>query len=580
MSRIFNFTAADNNAAGPPAWAKKISKNVADFLFGDNGTHPVDDLRRTSTVSPNSQADNSAVAMPNMWRVHEDRKNMYRDIIRMDDEDELISSALDIIADTATNFVTDRGDNEISLRIITADAGAQKVIDDLVKRLDLHNDIWQIVRQMVMHGAYLPEILIDREQMKVVRMKPTITYQIYPKTTEKGDKVPGWIIREDKDIYNGAGQELEEWQICPFLFGARRGYLPIPMLASTRRNWQRLSKIEDGMAVARLTRAYDKLVHRIPIKKEWTTEEIMASIKRYREGITKKKLVSDTGAVQQTDSPFDVSTDFYLPDDGSGTGGITSLTSTNLQLGNLNDVYYSREKVLARLAVPIAYLQIMSTQKTHLKSGSVGDADIRFAAFLRRVHACLRTGLRRLIDLELMLNGHNPNTVQYKIELAEIKSKDPMEDAQIELTRAQAAIYFVEAFGALPPELLASKYLSLEPEQQKMLDTFLSTSGKTILAARIEGIKNEAKPAPAPGGGSGNKNKSKAKRSTEQKPSAQSDPTYSVDALTDLFVQLTDKVNDSLREAGMDIPDDAGWSRAVIRQNLSDMALNAQLQVA
>lgn len=566
--RIFNF-AADNNSSPSPSWAKKITRSVSDFIFGDDGTSPVDNLRSTNSLAESEpSAANSLIAMPNAWRVYEDRRSLYNDIERMDNEDELVSSALDIIADVATHW-TGKEDSGITLRISTTDQEAQKIIDDLVARLDLQNEVWQIVRQMAKHGAYLPEVLIDRKRMKIVRLKQTVTYQIFPNLTEKGDKIPGWIIREEKDVASATGQALEEWQICPFLFGAKRGYLPVPLLASARRNWQRLSKIEDGMAVARLTRAYDKLVHRIPIKKEWNKEEILAAIRTYREGITKRKIMTDTGKVTQNESPYDVNTDFYLPDDGSQTGGITPLTSTNLQLGNLNDVYYSREKLLARLAVPISYLQIMSTQKTHLKSGSVGDADIRFASFLGRIQAALRTGLRRLVDTELVLQGKNPATVQYKIELAQIRSKDPMEDAKIELTRAQAAVFFVEAFGALPVELIASKFLELEPDQQEVLNAFLKTNDKKITDSRIKALETAAKPQ-APAGGSGNQNKGAAKRSAEQRPGAKQN--FSLEVLTDLFVALQEKVNISLQEAGIDVPDDAGWSRDVIRQNLVDFA--------
>lgn len=569
--RILDFGGSESKTTASPSWARKVSRAVASLLFGDEGTQPVDNLKSTDALTGTTVAQDSLTSMPNMWRVHEDRKSMWRDIERMDSEDELVSSALDIIADMAVNFAED-GSEGLSFRVLTEDKEALRVIEELTTRLNLHSELWQIVREFVKHGNYLPEVLIDRKQMKIIRLKQTIPYQIYPNTTERGDKLPGWIVRLDKDVYSGSGQELDEWQICPFIFGAKKGYLGIPMLASARRNWQRLSKIEDGMAVARLTRAYDKYVHRIPVKSAWTVSEIMATIKQYRDSITKRKLVTGEGALTQNETPFDVNTDFYLPDDGSGTGGITALLGTNLQLGNLNDIYYHREKLLARLAVPIAFLQIMSTQKTHLKSGSVGDADIRFAAFMRRVHASLRVGLRRLLDLELVLNGIVPSTVQYKIELAEIRSKDPMEDAKIELTQAQAAIYFVEAFGALPADLLGSKYLDLNPDQQAMFDSFLKTDANKIFEAQIKAIETKAEPkVPGLTPGSGNNNKSKAARSTEQKPAAQS-VRYGVEELVDLFSEFQDKVNDGLRESGIEIPEDAGWSRDVIRQNLRDIA--------
>jgi hypothetical protein len=576
--RIFKL--GDQKVAPSFPWARKIGKAVA-RLFSDDAPQPVNDLAKTDSAVSSYDDMTNMTMMPHMWRVYEDRKSLWRDMNRMDSEDELVNKALDTIADFAVNFENSEEVAETSFRVKAKSKKVQDILDNLIARLDLQNDLWQIAREMVKTGNYLPEVLVDRKRNQIVRLKPTIPYMIWPKTSELGDKVPGWVNVPDAAIYNGKGQELEEWQICPFIFGAKKGYLATPMLAAARRNWIRLAKVEDGMGVARLVRAYDKLVHRIPVKKEWTQEQVMATIKRYKDAITRRKLVTSEGALTQSDTPLDVQTDFFLPDIGDGTGGITAITGTNLQLGNLNDVYYHREKLIARLSVPLAYLQITSAEKTHLKAGSsVSSIDIAFAAFMRRVHASLRSGLVRLFQLELVLQGQVPTPDAFVLELATPSTKDPLEESKISLTNAEAATYFIEAFGALPPELIASKYLDLTPKEQAMLDGFLASDGKNLMKTKIKTLELGAKPAPAPqlpAGGPGNNNKSKVARSKEQKPAAkQEDGTlYDIDSLVHLFMSMNQKVNEALQEAGLDIPDDVGLSERAIRQGLEGLALTS-----
>lgn len=563
-------------------------------MFRDSDLEPVPDPSKAGLDAVTSTVDNHSnfTSLPNMWRVFTDRKAVIQDIDRMDVEDEYVSTALDIIADFAVCY-DDEGEAQIN---ITANAPEdQKIIDDLMARLDIKLEAWQIIRDMVKYGFAPREALIDREKMKIVGLKQTISYQIYPKCTEKGDKVPGWTVMTDKDIYNGVGgTDLEEWQIIPFSYGARRGYLSVPILAAARRNWARLSKIEDGMAVARLTRAYDKLIHRVPVKDSWVPEEITKAVKKYKDAITKRKIQSNEGFVSQNENPIDVQTDFFLPDTGDGRGGVDTLTSTNLQLGNLNDVYYSRERLVARLRVPVSYLQMSSAQKTHLKAGgAVSDVDIQFGRFLRGIHANFRRSLRRVIDLELLINSRSPSNA-YKIEMPEVETNNPMEEAKIELTKAQAATFFVEAFGALPPAIIAAKFMELTDSQQALMDTFLKASGDKILKARMDALAAPPKIALNPasaGGGSKSPAKKKAKKQSlmdsvpdmlaeevaqYENPQEQDsgEDLVPLDAATDLFMTLAQKVNAELRKSGMPVPELANSYRDEIRQQLLDLAIS------
>lgn len=539
-----------------PGWATKLG-GLLDSLFNVNGPQPTPEATSATSVT----GDSPLSSMPDSWKVRQDRKSVYLDVARMDAEDELVSTAIDVYADHTVDFLAkSKSDTQsVRMRYIAKTPEVQKTLDALKTRLDLDVTSWQMVRDFKLHGSTFWELVIDRSRMEVTRVKQTVNYFVTPKLNAEGDKVPGWIFQTDTDLYTNGGKELEEWQIVPFLYGDRKGYLAIPQLASARKGYNRLAKMEDGMAVARLTRAYDRLAHHVPVKPSHSKEEVWAQLQKYKESITTRRTATDDGQLNQAANPLDVGTDYYLPSDGTNRGSIEVLTSNNTQLGNLNDVQYHREKLLARLKVPIAFLQLQSVLKTHLSSNSGGTGNIekQFAKDCMTGQLVLIKALRRITDIELMLK-HQYSDDAYTIELTPIEVKDRKAESDIELNNAQAASYFIEAFGALPPKFMANRYMNLTAEQQVLMDEFITKHGDTIMDSKVKTLKNAAiAPKPniisnTPKTGSGNNNSPKAANAISQPPGGKQ--SIPLESLVDLFTDLMGDVRDACVEQGVALP--------------------------
>ncbi len=584
--RIFNFSDNGQNVTPVEALGRKFARAFKGMFDPETGTQPISAPKESASFTDPTVDYGGMSIVPHQWKVAQDRKAMYKDIENMDRNDELVSTALDITATNAVDYIQNEDDGTtVRFRFRSKNKEVENILTDMQYRLDLDDIAYQLARDLPAHGSVFREPVIDQSVPQLMLLKQTIPYHIWPKTNEKGDKLPGWIVKVEADVYSGGGCELAEWQILPFIFGAKRGYLSIPPLASARAGFQRLQKMEDGMAVARLVRAYDKLVHHIPVEKTQSASEMKMALRNYKDAITKRKLETTDGQMNQLDNPLDVQTDFYILDDGSKRGGVDLLSSNNAQLGNLNDVYFGREKLLARLRVPVSLLQIQSSMKTHLKStgGGSSDIEIQWNKYLRSIQAVIRRGFSRLADMELQLHGISPMRGLYTIEFAPLSTEDPMEDAQIMLTMGQAAVYFMEAFGALPPELIAAKFFTLTTDQQNIMDKFLTTNSKTILDARITALKNQAvaplaKAMPRGIGeatvapGSGNSNKSRAARSSEQKGGAKQD-MVSIGEIADIFISLQQSINTELQEVGILAPDVDDLYKQVIYKNLKDIAI-------
>ena len=577
--RMFNFSDNDQNTTPVTALARRLNRAFAPIFDNIVGTQPVSTIKAKDVATDMSLDSNQLNIVPRQWKVAQDRMAMYIDIEAMDRGDGIIPTALDITADCAVDFLRDAPDSRIRFR--SDDVDVQRVLDDLVRRLDLDNTIWQIAREMAMHGSIFREVVMDMSGSTpcVGLFKQTIPYEIWPKTNERGDKLPGWVVKRENDVFSGGGLELAEWQVIPFLFGAKKGYLSVPPLASIRSDFQKLAKVEDGMIVARLIRAYDKYVHKVPVGKEWEGGQILSTIRAYKQNMTKRQVETTDGQINQLDNPLDVQTDFYVPDDGTNRGGVEVLNNTNINLGNLNDVLYAHEKLLVRLKVPVDYYQLSSHQKSHVSAKAGKTAvQVQWARYLRSLQSVLKRGISRLADMELLLQLPPDKFARakslYTIELYNIDIDDSTAEAELMLTQGQAAVYFLEAFGALPPELIAEKFMELTPKQRIIMEKFLATEGQQIIDARVKALENNAiVPAKvttgigeAPGKpGSGNNNKSTAKRSTEQK-----GQSISIDDLTDVFCALQQSVNEELRNDGIEISENI--NRNFIKNNLANIA--------
>lgn len=554
-TQIFDFTDTSNTPGytKPAGWVNKFAKFFSSLFDINDGRHPAPilDGSQDSTRGVGGQATN-ANGLPTLWKHYESRKSIWQDINRMDDEDEIVSQGLDIIADCTINFdLTD----DIGFRVVAGGvdgdpqkAKVQEIIDQLIRRIHLNDEVWQIARSTFKYGGEYREILIDKDASRIVGLKQCVQYHIWPKENPKGDKLPGWVYKTDKDVYNQTQQFLEEWQIAPFYFGTMRGLMPTPRLASARRGWEKLQLAEDGLTTARWMRAFDKLVHRVPVEKNWSRELIQSTLERYKDRILKKEQQGADTMMNKTPSPISAQTDFFIPDDGSNRGGVDILSATNNQLMNLTDLYYARERLICRLGVPMDYLQVVSSMKTHMgKANGVSDIHIQFVRTLKRLQTALVVGVMRIIDMELLLNGVVPAPDLYAVKFGEIDGKMMKDDSDVEFTLAQAAVYFVEAFGYLPPELMASKFLRLTDDEQVMMKKFLDTDANKIYKAKIKEIENNAiLPTPGlkpPGAGSGNNNKSKVAASTEQSRGrargTSREPSYQMSQVVDLFLNLS-----------------------------------------
>ncbi len=449
---------------------RNVVKKVADFLKRNPGASLPREIGR-STESGAADTLYTSFA-DRLWQVLYDRRSVYFDLLDMDRNDPIVHTALNIIAECVTGY-EDVTIDAFEWQMENLDVKAMQILKDLKSRLRLGSESYQIVRKFVLFGDEFREVVVD-ENMVIQRFKSLASYQIIPNFDLYGNKQPGWIQRPERHIPQQT-VSFEEWQIVPFIYGARYSYFGTGLMTPARRTWRRLQKMEDGMAIARMTRAYDTRIHRIPVKSEWDQRRQLEAILEYRRQMLKRRALEDSGNPYLRDNPWNPETDIFIPDDGTKRGGVDILAAQNMQLMNIADLEYHMNALLCCLRVPRKYLN-MGVSKGALTDASLTAEDVQFARSLRQAQAVWREGIMQLAKWALLFQGYHTELLGVGMKLPKISTHDQLQDAKIKFTMAQAAQLFSQTLvqDGLPVEIIADNYMQLTDEDKEVLKKFIT----------------------------------------------------------------------------------------------------------
>jgi hypothetical protein len=456
--------------SGPKGFVRQLSAKIAALLTAkDLTSYPHTSATKTSQTGAGDTAFMSVSHQA--WQVHWDRRAIYFDLKEMAQNDPLISTALDVLADCTTGF-EDTDADSFEWTMEKENEAALKILDDMKKRCELGPECWQMVHGFIQYGEEYRELVVDEN--RIVRSFVSLpSYTVTPRLDDRGNKKGGWEQRPE-GTYQRDPIMFQEWQIVPFIYGVKRGHFGTGLMLPARRTWKRLVRVEDGMALARLIRSYDKLVHEVPVPPQAPLAQQLEFVREYRKNMLKRRGVDENGNLLQRDNPFQVETDIFVPNDGSNRGGVNLLESKNNQLQYIEDVLYHQATLIARTKVPAKYLNL--TRKSGaLTDGGLSAEDIQFARTLRQAQAVLRHGLVRMANYALAMQGYSGDDLGVSVNLPKISTEDVLKDAKIQFTEAQAAEIFSNILKdrEIPWELVAEKYMGLSEDEKAILSKWV-----------------------------------------------------------------------------------------------------------
>jgi hypothetical protein len=444
-----------------------IIKRIGRFFAGTPEGGSFVDPSLTSEMPTGSTLQASASRWYEQTRLEHTRQARYRDYRRMDEESGIMWKAANVIMGDAFGS-PETGDQKESFAVTCDDAGPQRIIDDLVKRVQLRNEAKSVGRAAVTMGDDFEEIVIQDASKELVRVKHMPCGYV-----SRNEDDYGRFIADKAFTYSpGEGAEsvnLTAWQVVHVRHEHRRGNLyGTSMYHGARRAFKLLHPMEEGVAIERLVNVGDKLVFYVPLPKNCQPERRKAIINEVVDSYRRRMTVDSSGRIDLSKIPIGENVDIFLGVEEGAEGRVERLSGSRANT-SLADLEYFQNEMIAATGVPKAYLGL---ERDVNAKATLGWQDIQYARGVRVLQGEIASQfIRAVVDRQFIALGMRD--VEYYVVFPAVSFVD--EEVRAEIARLKWSVAQVArtGFGA-STEWCLREIVGLDEEQVK---TFVSSPG-------------------------------------------------------------------------------------------------------
>jgi hypothetical protein len=410
------------------------------------------------------------------------RRRRYKEYEEMDEYPE-IGAAFDIYADDSTQ----KGTRSERWTIKSESDLVVDEINKLFEQVNMHKFLWDIVRNTVKYGDCFTELIVDVNK---------------PEEGIKKIKIlnPNWILRVETEYgylkkflqeipnleslqYSEVGQselarpvkyiELDKNQIVHYrLHTSDPVFYPYgkSIAALCHRVFRSLKMMEDAMMIYRLSRAPERRIFYVDTGNLPTSKAEMF-IERLKQKFKKEKFYnSPKGTIDSRYNPMSMDEDFFVPTkNGRGTKIDTLPGATNL--GEIEDVRYYRDKLLAALKVPKDYL--VEKDQSPERKANLSQLDVKFARTIQRVQVDIEAGLENMAKRHLQLRGY-PASLIKKLKIALPEPSDMSAKRKLDIDEQKTrVIQAVQALGLFSKESIYREFYDMTDEEIRRMQSEL-----------------------------------------------------------------------------------------------------------
>lgn len=434
--------------------------------------------------------------------VEYERRKRYNSYEKMEEFPE-IGAALDIYADDATQEHLDGG----IFSVETTDEIVKEMVEEFLEDLHLEKYIWDITRNICKYGDCFVENIVDmnNEEAGIQRIKILNPIYIFRKEDKFG-YLHGFIQEIPKrsnaanDGMNGLGKpesnqtvNLDKHQLIHFrAYTSDPNYYPYgkSVLAAAVRSWRSLRMLEDAMIIYRLHRAPERRVFYFEAG-NMPSSKIEAFIEKQKAKFKKEDFFNNqTNAADSKFNPTSPDEDFWVPQ-RNGKGGKIEVLPGAQNLGDIDDVRYFRDKVLAAMKVPKDF--VVEKDKSPERKANLSQLDVKFAKAVMRIQRDVEIGLNTLVKRHLELRGVDESLYK-RLKLKLAPPSDLSQKRKLELeeqkTRAVQALKGLQLF---PDDWIYENYYQMTDSEIEKI--------KEQMKAQLEEQAEMMAGDPAAGGG-------------------------------------------------------------------------------
>jgi hypothetical protein len=410
---------------------------------------------------------------PLIPEVELNRKKRYKEYEEMDGYPEICAS-FDIYADDTTQ--KNNRNEEWTIKSDSQDVIDE--IDDLFNNLQISRFLWDVTRNTVKYGDCFVELVLDvnKPEMglrKIKILNPSYILRVedeYGYLKEFLQEIPDKTSLEmmGTSMYGSKPSKyikLDKNQIVHFrLHTSDPAFYPYgkSIAASCHRTFKSLRMMEDAMMIYRLSRAPERRIFYIDTG-NLPTQKAELFIERIKDKFKKEKFYNNNlNTVDARYNPMSVDEDFFVATrNGVGTKIDTLPGAENL--GEVDDVKYFRDKLLAALKIPKDY--IVEFDKSPERKANLAQLDVKFARVIMRVQKSMEVGLENLAKRHLQLKKYPPAVIkQLKIKLPDpsdmfAKRKLDLDEQKIRVVQA------VNGLQLLPKRRIYKEYFDMSERE-------------------------------------------------------------------------------------------------------------------
>ena len=338
------------------------------------------------------------------------RIELFRDYDTMD-MDPIISSALDIYADES---VTKNELGEILIIHSSNDNIKQILYNLFYDILNIEFNMWSWTRNLVKYGDFYLKMYISPEY-GVYMVEPISAYNVT--RVENSDLTNKNYVKFQINLPEGGRlEELENYQVAHFRMLSDSNFIPYgkSIIEGGRRVWKQLSLMEDAMLIHRVMRAPEKRIFKVDVG-NIPPGEVDQYMQKLMDKMKKVPYIDEkTGDYNLKFNLQNMVEDFYLPVRGSDSG--TSIEPlSGMEFTGIDDIQYLRNKMLAALKIPKAFL---GYEEDLSGKATLASEDVRFAKTVNRVQRILISELNKIAMVHLYAQGYkDASLVDFTLEL-------------------------------------------------------------------------------------------------------------------------------------------------------------------
>jgi hypothetical protein len=418
-----------------------------------------------------------------LFNIKNERQAKYKDYDKMDEDFVELSSAMDVYADFVTSsgnegdiFSVDVGDNDEELPQKMAD-----VINELEDRLDLKTKSWFITRNIVKFGdAFYENVANSSNVVKLKYLPESDTYIKFLPSGQRDPKLP--YFQRDKN----AGRviaEFEPWEITHFKVGDEDYGVNNALLRRLRRTYRVEKLLEDTIVVTRVGRANRRAVYRVDVT-GMSTIEALKYVRRLKIMNRRRRFFDENGNLRTEDDPLTQQEDIYIPVRKGGETNDFTMIEGERHLGEIRDIQHFHNKLFSATKVPKAYLGYEGDVNA---KATLTEQSIAFHKTIRRFRSALATGLKKIYKVEFLLNGIDPNKINWEVTFPPLGNADEEVKWRVESLKTNVLGAYSNLFGVkLPSEWIIRKMMmGLTPvEQDELIDLLKKEENKAKKAAK------------------------------------------------------------------------------------------------